>query len=956
MPATLLSLIVGFLVLAPDIDTDRFQPYAYVSPKPGSVGNSRVSTIIIRPGPSIDPSSLTDRSVQVFGSVSGPADGEVHLSTDGLTILFKPAAPFRPGETVEVDVTGGIRTLAGDPVKSGRFEFTVSYLQSEPNPYDLLPELRPNHEAMSNLLRKVQSDSLPTGFPPLKTEMFDSTAVGEGYIFLAVASEVEDVGYYLMMLNNDGTPFFARELDHDYAYDFKMQPNGLLSYAHFFEHHSYTGGGNVVHKILDNSFTLVDSVQMGNGYVAEAHDFQILPNGHYLVFGYYLTPVDMSLIVEGGKPDALVSGGIVQELDAEKNVIFQWRSWDYHSFEEWEFNSRQQTRSIVSEFHLNTINLDDDGHIFLSTPRWTKKINRQTGDVMWTLGGHENEFSFVNVDSTEGIGLVGGHMFHRLDTGNILLYDNGNRQGTRSSRVNEFRMDEENRTMEMVWTYEPDSLVAGWHRGNAQRLPNGNTVIGWGGSSGNPSPAMTEVSPDGEKVYELTFVPPAIESYRAFRFQFEGGGPSATVIITEVAPGNRYDFEEGDSVSTGISIEIGSLGGTGYNELTVERYEYAPKEPRFPGRAPTVLPTRTILRQSGLSSLEADIVFDVDAWNIQDPANTIVYHREFEDQGLFGPLTTTFNPAKGELSASTSRVGEFILTTPDFESIVFSPLPLHPADGGTINQALTAHFEWTPVGYATTFDFQLSTDTAFADLVFEASEVREAVFRTDLLSDEMTYFWRVRATNDSGTSDWTATQSFSTVAPFITLDAPLGGEELVRGLDFYIRWQDNIAEDVVIELHLHDAVMDTIAITSSDGAFEWEVDVTLDPGPGYSVKIFSSVDASIVDSNAEPFSIVTTTDVESDIPEVVDRYGLLPPFPNPFNGSTRITVDLRVPGPLDLAVYDVQGRRLVSVADGWANAGRHEYRLDASSLAPGVYMIRMETAGTTQTRKVVLLD
>ena len=37
----------------------------------------------------------------------------------------------------------------------------------------------------------------------------------------------------------------------------------------------------------------------------------------------------MSQITPGGSPDAVVTGLVVQELDASKNVIFQWRTWDY---------------------------------------------------------------------------------------------------------------------------------------------------------------------------------------------------------------------------------------------------------------------------------------------------------------------------------------------------------------------------------------------------------------------------------------------------------------------------------------------------------------------------------------------------------------------------------------------------------------------------------------------------
>ena len=58
------------------------------------------------------------------------------------------------------------------------------------------------------------------------------------------------------------------------------------------------------------------------------------------------------------------------------------------------------------------------------------KINRQTGDVMWHLGGKMNQFTYIGEhlqnapDDT-----VGQHDIHRLANGNLLFFDNGNISG-----------------------------------------------------------------------------------------------------------------------------------------------------------------------------------------------------------------------------------------------------------------------------------------------------------------------------------------------------------------------------------------------------------------------------------------------------------------------------------------------------------------------------------------------
>ena len=49
--------------------------------------------------------------------------------------------------------------------------------------------------------------------------------------------------------------------------------------------------------------------------------------------------------------------------------------------------------------------------------------------------------------------------------------------------------------------------------------------------------------------------------------------------------------------------------------------------------------------------------------------------------------------------------------------------------------------------------------------------------------------------------------------------------------------------------------MQTIKQVSSLGAYEWEVDLTLEPGSDYSIKVKSSVDELLFDMSDETFSI-----------------------------------------------------------------------------------------------------
>ena len=939
----LLSLFSAFGIVFAD-STEEY----YLSPKPGSTFNTMESTIIIREGSFIDPGCLYDLDVSIVGSESGEITGRFILSSDQKTVIFEPDRRFVQGEKVAVNLSG-LRSQDGRGLPPCAFSFEVAPFAETPNPYTYIEELRPHKP--SERLAVGKGTVQPEDFPHLTATINDTAAIGDGKVFLAVASTVDGIGYYLMVLNNDGSPFWYKKLVNDYAYDFKVQPSGFLTYAQFLEHHSYTGGGNVIHMVMDTTFTVVDSVQMKHGYVAEAHDFQLLPNGHVLLFGYYLTRVDMSQYVDGGHPAALVSGGVIQELDADRNVIFQWRSWDHYDFSEYSWGRRSKG-ATVSAFHLNTINLDKDGHFFLATPLWVKKINRQTGEIIWHLGGDENQFSFVGVDSTDGSSHFGGHAFYRLPSGNVLIYDNGNRQGTRSSKIHEYSIDENTLTATWVWTYEPDTKVAAWHRGNAQRLPNGNTVIGWGGASGDPIPTFSEVDATGNVVMELAFDNPDVESYRAFRFPLPATNTGVTVTEAELAVGNTYEFANDEDGDTGVSFKLNEMTGTGYNDVTVSTIPYAPLYPKFPGKAPSVMPVRVEMSSEGITTLTVDLSFNATTIGIENPETMQVYHRVFVGQGMFIPLATTYNPVTQELDVSVAALGEFIFAEPDLEDVSLSPMLVYPEADGTVNQELALTFFWNPRGFANSYDLQVATDDAFQTLVIDETGLTETRFTTDLLSDDTAHFWRVRTINGAGTSDW-SDAAFTTVPPMVTVNSPNGGETWQRGLDYFVLWDDNLDENVVIELYKGGILSAILGTEPSIGAYEWEVGLALDTGDDYTVQIRSSVSEAVLDVSDAVFSIIDTVQTSVEEAGIPDRFELHQNYPNPFNPVTMIRYSISEAAYVTLIIYDLLGQEIETLVDGYREIGNHSKVWDASQLPTGVYIASLK-AGSYEERMKML--
>jgi len=78
-------------------------------------------------------------------------------------------------------------------------------------------------------------------------------------------------------------------------------------------------------------------------------------------------------------------------------------------------------------------------------------------------------------------------------------------------------------------------------------------------------------------------------------------------------------------------------------------------------------------------------------------------------------------------------------------------------------------------------------------------------------------------------------------------------------------------------------------------------------------------------------------------------------YPNPFNPTTKINVQLPITTQIKLAVFNMLGELVVEIANGEYNSGTHEFNFDATGLASGMYLYRVESSSFTETKKMVLL-
>lgn len=78
-------------------------------------------------------------------------------------------------------------------------------------------------------------------------------------------------------------------------------------------------------------------------------------------------------------------------------------------------------------------------------------------------------------------------------------------------------------------------------------------------------------------------------------------------------------------------------------------------------------------------------------------------------------------------------------------------------------------------------------------------------------------------------------------------------------------------------------------------------------------------------------------------------------YPNPFNPATQIAFDLPEAGHVELTVFDITGRELVSLQNGQLNAGSHKISFNGGAYASGTYFYRLEANGQQAVKKMLLV-
>lgn len=536
--------------------------FQYISPVPGSALHNPQTNIILKNGNLIAPATFKAEYFEVTGSVSGKHELNLKLADDGKTILLKPEVIFSNNEEVTVVIKDGLRTINGKKINGTSFSFHTVPLYAEAL-----------QKQIADARLKIYEDEFGTGateetadvrdlsdwtggLPPLT--IWTNTNPAPGSVFFHNFDFAYQPTAHYCIMESDGDSVYGK-FDQNKGTGFTINQNGYLT---LYNTNLYR------HEMLDSNYKLIDKYYCGNGYVADVHEFLVLPDRHAWMLAYDPQIVDMTVYDPAYNPNAVVTGAVIQELDADRDVIFQWRSWDH--FEITDATHIPLTTNEIDYVHANSIHLEADGNSFLLSSRHmdeVTKISLETGEIIWRLGGLNNQFEFIGDPKKFSY----QHDARRTADGHLILFDNGNYHFPPKSAAKEYILDEVNMTATLHWKYERNLTGNSSAMGSVQRLPNGNTFICWGLVYNTAFPSITEVNPSGEVVWEMRLDPEFNDAiYRANRFVWtpcsrpSASGMQALNVTTNSA---KLKWQPATNATT-YEVRYKAVGSGGWNTVS----------------------------------------------------------------------------------------------------------------------------------------------------------------------------------------------------------------------------------------------------------------------------------------------------------------------------------------------------------------------------------------------------
>jgi Arylsulfotransferase (ASST) len=454
------------------------------------------------------------QEVSATGSVSGSHPGHVYAYSQGGGGSFVPEKPFASGERVLVRALIG----AGTAAKRVAFEFHVDTpyptagVAAFPN-----PQAAPADYQSFDTLPGVQAPILNVTVPdhdPAAGDILTTNGPGPGQYGPLIYTPQGHLVWF-ERLSGGETAEDLNEQTYEGRRDLTWWKGRVLS----------LGFGQGEDLVMNSRYQTVARVRGGNGLKADLHDFQLA--AHDIAYITAFNPIRCNLTAVKGARDGTITDTAVQEIDIKTGLVrWEWHSLDHVAAEESETEASRNS-TPWDWFHLNSIDLEPNGDVFISArSTWAGyQLQGGSGKILWRLGGLKSSFKMG-----PGTETAWQHDGRILPNGDVTFFDDGSNPPIHSqSRAVRIALDFKTHEARLVSSYthtDPPLLAAS--QGDMQTLADGNTVVGYGGV-----PAISEYAPDGSVLFDAN-LPFDMSFYRAFRFPWSGRPASPPAVLADL--------------------------------------------------------------------------------------------------------------------------------------------------------------------------------------------------------------------------------------------------------------------------------------------------------------------------------------------------------------------------------------------------------------------------------------
>ena len=357
----------------------------------------------------------------------------------------------------------------------------------------------------------------PTAPPPI-TILSSQPGSGPGDIFITPTGDSTQYANGPEIIDRQGHVVWFHAIPQGQtAADFRVQRYHGQSVLTWWQGTGLGGLSSGTDYIYNDHYGQIATVNAGNGLSADGHEFLITPWNTALILAYTTATANLTSI--GGPPNQTVINGVVQEIDiATGKVLFEWNSEDHVPFSASEQPLPSSPDQPWDWFHINAVHLDTDGNLLIDArDTWTTyKVDRQTGKILWQLGGKNSSFALRTASGqvldSAGELFAWQHDPEALGHGIYTWFDNESSGNPLLpySRAITVKLDERTRVATLIASDDQPEGLSASSQGNAQTTSGGGLFVGWGSL-----PYFSQFDRAGHLIYNAQF-PVGVNTYRAY--------------------------------------------------------------------------------------------------------------------------------------------------------------------------------------------------------------------------------------------------------------------------------------------------------------------------------------------------------------------------------------------------------------------------------------------------------